>query len=293
MKAVMKTKEQVLRYISQCEFDDADWQKVLDYCRQNFGGGKAHRSIKPLPNSRSTYAQFLDWIDNGIGVGDIVRYGHTIGIVGAYTPGYARMAAYLSIEGNLICNTIEMAKDKIYRANDDEIDMMKGKLMDNAYEFSVSLSCCVKFYQPKDGEIVRVNNGGSSAIAIYHCSDAQCVNFYAYLENENVTQDKKCTNVRMFPSTKRDVQRLFSTLTKNKLEWQVRKKELRKVSMVRAAQYGRYWYLSDRFSICSDIDKYTKLHEERFQSGNYFVSYQAAILFAQRVQELRKEIAGD
>lgn len=289
----MKTKEQILRYISQCEFDDDDWQRVLDYCRQKFGGGKAHRSIRPLPNSKSSYACFLDWIDNGIGVGDIVRYGHIIGIIGAYTPGYARLAAYLTLDGNLICDAMEIAKDKIYQADEDDINTMKRKLTDNACEFSVSLSSCVKSYQPKDGEAVRITNGDELTTAIFHTFDAKYACFYVYIDGGDVIQNKKCavSDIKMSLPTKRDMQRLSAALSKNRLEWHTGRKILRDVVMLRSEKNGRYWYLSDRFSVCSDVDKYTKLHEERWRCGNYFVSYQSAILFCQKVQEVRKWIA--
>lgn len=290
----MKTKEQILRYISQCEFSDDDWQKVLVYCRQRFGGGKAHRSLKPLPNSISTYQMFLDWIDSGVGVGDIVRYGHTIGIIGAYTPGCAKLAAYLSFDGELVDNTIEIAKSKIYRANDAEIALMKQKLIAKSFDFSVSMSCCVKTYQPKGGEIVRVTKDKVQTTAVFRSNDGQFNYFYVYIEDGIVVKDKECEvgSIVMATSTKTDIQRLMVTLAKNKLEWLPRRRILRSVEMSRAAKSERYWYLSDRFSVCSDIDKYTKLHDERHKYGNYFVSYQAAVLFAQKVRELRKEIAG-
>lgn len=290
----MKTREQILRYISQCEFQNDDWQKVLGYCRQRFGGGKAHKALKPLQDSLSTYQEFLDWIDNGVGVGDTVRYGHTIGVVGASTPNLIKLAAYLSFDGEFIENEVTVYKNKVYKANDTEIALMKQKLIANALEFSVSLSRFVKTYQPKDGEIVRVTAGTLQTTAIFHLNDGQFNSFYVYVENHEIIKDKKvgAGEAVMSPPTKTDTQRLLVALAKNKLEWLPRLRALRSVELSRAVKGGRYWYLSDRFSVCSDVDKYTKAHDERHKHGNYFVSYQAAILFMQKVKELRKEIAG-
>lgn len=290
----MKTNGQILRYISQCEFSEDDWQKVLDYCRNRFGGGKAHKSISPLPNSQSTYDQFLDWIDCGIGVGDVVRYGHTIGIIGAYTSGCARLGAYLSFDGELIVDVMEISKGKIYKANDAEIAAMEQKLAANALEFSVSLSTCVKTYQPKVGDIVRIARGDKKMSAIFRASDGELNYFYAYVDDAGVSIDKTLpvsVSIMSLP-TKTDIQKLMVALAKNNLEWSARQRILRHVEMSRAAKNGRYWYVGDRFSVCSDIDRYTKLHDERHKCGNYFVSYQTAVLFAQKVQDLRKEIAG-
>lgn len=289
----MKTKEQILRYISQCEFSDDDWQRVLIYCRQRFGGGKAHRALKPLPNSASTYQMFIDWIDSGVGVGDVVRYGHTLGIVGAYTPGCIKLAVYLSFDGELIDNTIEVVKSKVYQANDAEIALMKQKMIAKDFEFSVSMSCCVKTYQPKGGEIIRVTKDKNQTTAVFRSNDGQYNYFYVYVDDGKIIKDKEIEigNVVMSPPTKTDIQRLMVTLAKNKLEWLPRRRILRSVEMSRAAKNEKYWYLSDRLSVCSDIDKYTRLHDERHKCGNYFVSYQAAVLFTQKVRELRKEIA--
>lgn len=290
----MKTSEQILRYISQCEFPKDDWQKVLDYCRGKFGGGKAHKSQNPLPDSQSTYEQFIDWIDNGIGVGEIVRYGHTLGIVGAYTPGCARLGAYLSFDSELICDTMDIAKSKIYKANDAEIALVKNKLAACALKFSVSLSTCVKTYQPKGGDIVRVTDGSNQTSAIFRSNDGVSNYFYAYVDNGKVITDKEILmeSATLSLPTKTDIQRLMVALAKNNLEWSARLRVLRHVEVSRAAKNGRYWYVGDRFSVCSDLDKYTKLHDERHKCGNYFVSYQTAVLFAQKVQDLRKEIAG-
>lgn len=290
----MKTKDQILRYISQCVFPDDDWQKVLDYCRDKFGGGKAHRAIRPLPNSESTYQQFIEWIENGIGVGDIVRYGHTIGIIGAYTPGYARLAVYLSMDGELIENTIEIVKDKIYKANEFEENEIRRKLLCNGLEFSVSLSCCVKAYQPKNGTIVRVTEGKNKTTAIFHCADEEYFYFYAYVDGDTVIKDKECDRGSAVISvpTKTDKDKLMAALANNKLEWLPRFKTLRAIELSRAKKNGRYWYLGDKFSICSDVDKYTTLHNERYKFGNYFVNYKEAILFSQQVVELRKQIIG-
>lgn len=290
----MKTKDQILRYISQCVFPDDDWQKVLDYCREKFGGGKAHRAIRPLPNSESTYQQFLEWIDNGIGVGDVVRYGRTLGIIGAYTPGYARLAAYLSMDGELIENAIEIAKDKIYKVNEFEEAEIKRKLLSNGLEFSVSMSCCIKAYQPKNGEIVRVTEGKNKTTAIFRKIDGEYVCFYVYVDGSKVIKDKRCdrSDIEMSAPTKTDKNKLEIALANNKLEWSSRYKVLRSLEYSRATKNGRYWYLGDKFSVCSDVDKYTVLHNERYKFGNYFVSYKEAILFSQKVVELRKQIVG-
>ena len=288
----MKTRAQIVKYTSQCHFSDDDWQKVLDYCREHYGGGKVHRSLKSL--SEATYQQFLDWIDNGYGVGDVVRYGHTLGILGAYTPDYAYLAAYLSFEKELVEQKMEIPVYKIIKATDSDKAFIADKLQSMNMEFSVSLACLMKKYQPDNGDIVRVTANNIQTTGIFRTKDDDNIYFYAYVQGGNILKDYTIPikSVDIAKPTKTDVERLQVALAKNRMEWSARHKTLRIVENARAAKGGRYWYLSEIFSIVSDIDMYTKKHNERHKNGNYFCSYGTAILFAQKVQALRKEIAG-
>lgn len=290
---LMKTREQILRYISQCGFQGDDWQKVLDYCRQRFGGGKAHKSPDLSPRSMSTYDEFIEWIDNGIGVGDVVRYGHTVGIIGAYTPNYAKLSAYLSFDGELIDNDMEIVKSKIYKATDEDKSLMKQKMVAKGLEFSVPLSRCIKAYQPKGGDVVSIANGDIQTTGIFRAKDEEHNYFYVYIDGDKVVKDMTCEvgSVVMSPPTKGEYRHFLAVLTKNNLEWNPRQCVLRLIEATRAPKGKKYWYINDRFRICADIDKYTKLHDERHKQGNYFVSYQSAVLFCRRMCELRKEMA--
>lgn len=288
----MKTKVQIIKYTSQCRFSDEDWQKVLDYCRERFGGGRIHKSLKPL--SESTYQQFLDWIDNGYGVGDVVRYGHTIGILGAYTPDYAYLAVYFSFERQLIEQKLEIPGYKIIKATDNNKAEIEQVLRSMDMKFSVSLACLMKTYQPDNGDIVRITIKNIQTTAIYRSKDDVKLYFYAYVQNGNILKDYSIIkeNAIVSKPTKTDVERLQVALAKNQMEWSTRHKVLNLVENARVTKGGRYWYLSETFSICSDMDMYTKKHDERHKNGNYFCAYGAAILFAQKVKSIRKEIAG-
>lgn len=288
----MKTREQVAKYVSQCHFSDEDWQKVLDYCRKHFGGGRVHKSIKPL--SESTYQQFLLWVDYEFGPGDIVHYGNTTGIVYAYTPDYACLGAYLSYDGDLIGQKLEVLGHKIERASDGEKELMLNKLRAKNLRYSISLGCLFPNYKPTDGEFVRVTIGKLKTTGVFRMSDGKFFYFYIYVSNGKILKDYSVSmsEVTVSKSTKTDVERLLMTLSQNKLEWSVSHKILRNIDNARAAKGGRYWYLSERFSVRSDVDMYTKKHDERFKNFNYFCSFSAAMLFSSKVQNIRKEIAG-
>lgn len=288
----MKTKEQIRKYISQCNFPDEDWQQVLDYCQKQSVGGRVRKALKPL--SESTYQQFLDWIDNGYGVGDIVRYGHTLGILGAYTPDYAYLAVYLSLDDELIEDKLEIPKYKIMKSSEGDRQKICNLLKSMDVVFSEASACLMKTYQPDNGDIVRVTIGDLQTTGIFRVNDGSNLYFYAFVQDGKIVKNHTATvgSVTISKPTKTDVERLQIALAKNKMEWFARRKELRVVENARAAKGGRYWYLSELFFISSDIDMYTKKHNERHKNGNYFCAYGTAVLFAQKVIDLRKEIAG-
>ena len=288
----MKTNEQIAKYAAQCCFSDEDWQRVLSYCKNHFRGCRLHRAQRPL--SDSNFDQFLSWIDKGFGVGDIVRYGHTIGIVGAYTPDYVCLAAYLSFDRTLINQRMIVPGYKLIQSIESDRAEIQ-KLMEAAdLKFSVSLACLAPAYAPNNGDIVRVITNGIHTTGIFKAKKTQEWSFYALVKGGEILRD--CTlptcSISVSLPTKTDIERLQVVLAHNQMEWAARQKELRSVPNARADKGGRYWYLSEKLSVVSDVDRYTKKHDERHKNGNYFCSYSTAILFSQKIKNIRKELAG-
>lgn len=285
----MKTKEQILKYVAQCSFEDSDWQRVIDYCTLNYNVKRMARGNKNLP--MSTFDEFKLWIKYGFGVGDIVKYGNVVGVLGYVSPNYVYLSAYLSLDGELIQNKLELLPHKLIAATEDEAKNFQDTMYTLGWQFSLSLSACVPMYKPKNGEIVRITTDSMQTVGIVRCIVEGLVSFYAYVDGDKIVRDRGMllSECVFSTPTKTELFRLQEALAKNRMEWSPRHKTLKMVGIERAEKRGRYWYLSDRLAICSDIDGYTKTHNERFQVGNYFVSYQAAILFMQKVKALVKE----
>lgn len=279
----MKTKNQIFRYISQCSFPKDDWQQVLDYCRLHFGGGNAHKSQHPL--SGSTYQQFLDWIDKGVGVGDIVCYGHTLGIVGGYSPKVAYLSAYLSFDGRLIVEKMNVDTGKLRVAEVKDIEKFNQLMADNGLRFSVKSSTLIKAYIPADGDFVRVSKGKMIMPAIFRADDGQRYCFYVVASGKSIFENEidNKDDVIILAPTKTENLRLLETLSVNGLEWSAKDKCLRKMSDKRVKKWGRYYYITDTLDIESDADTYTKAHDRRFKCGNYFPNFQEAFRVRERV----------
>lgn len=220
--------------------------------------------------------------------------GTLLGFWGAYTPDYACLAAYMSFEGELIEQRLEIPRYKVIRPTEGDRQKIHDKLKSMNMAFSVSFGCLTKVYQPDNGDIVRITGCDFQTTGIYRVTDGETLYFYAFVQGGGIVRDYsvKAGLVTVSRPTKTDVERLQVALAKGKLEWLARHRMLKMVESARVSKGERYWYLSETFSICSDVDMYTKRHDGRHKNGNYFCAYGTAILFAQKVKGLIKEIAG-
>lgn len=285
----MKTIEQVISYISQCEFPNSDWPLVQDYCKEHFGGRNVSRARNPL--YVSTYRQFTEWVDSGFGPGDIVRYGHTVGIVSTSVPDIAILAAYCDFEGNLITRNLQIFPSKILPLEDKPAQEFRELMFKNGVDFSVKDGKIVKVYTPKNFSYVSFKLDGSTSVStgLLLGSDGCEYHFSALLIDNTLYIDHKielrCTPLKK--ATLKEVQKLHSKASR--LGWAL---EGRKHTFVRKSERnpkGKYWYITDRFTVTADKDSGTAKHDARFEAGNYFTDETEAVLFARDLVMRRKE----
>lgn len=285
----MKTIEQIIRYTSQCEFPEDDWQLVLDYCRNSYSGGKIHKALKP--KDKSTYRQFLEWIDNGFGSGDIVRYGHTSGIVSLATPNKIVLGAYCDFEGNLIMQELEVFPNKVMPLEDKPKREFRELVFSKGYDFSVRNGRFAELYIPKKYSYVSFNydDNPSVSIGMYLESRDNKYYFAALLLNGELmidcSIDCRCTPLKA--STLKEIQTLHSKAAKE--GWTLEGRTNTFTQKQTRNYKGKYWHLTDRFTVIADMDMGGAKHDERYEVGNYFIDETEAVLFAQEIIRKRKE----
>lgn len=285
----MKTLNQIIRYTFQCRFPDEDWQKVLDYCRERFKGGKIHRSIKPI--SDSTYDQFIEWIDRGLGSGDLVSYGNTMGIVCSSTPDKTFLAAYCDYEGNLIDRQMEVLNPERLRPLDDERSRVFRKLMiDNGLDYSTRSHITIPLYTPKENFYVIIGNNdyGTADVGMYLESDGYKYKFAALVHKGELMMDcwidTDYTPLRKADAP--DVQRFHKAISKAGYTYNSRVKQF--VKQPNIGSDNIYYYLNDRFDIITEKDNGEDKHAERFAVGNYFLDYGEALMFMKEIRKMRE-----
>lgn len=283
----MKKLHQIKRYISHCKFPDDDWQKVLAYCRERFSGGKVHRALSPI--SESTYEQFKEWLGTGLGSGDMISYGKTMGVIKTCTPEVTILAAYCDYDCNLIVKDMKVQNVERLKYLDLERQSKLRTLMYNSgYYYAEDVCTVIKMYTPKENYYVSYNNDITevSGIGMYSKSDNNKYYFLAFLDKDglhlNYEIDINCTPLCQI--TDKEKARFHKALEKAGLTFNVR---LNKLVKIPPRGNNKYWYLNECFEIVQDKDTGGKRHSVRYDAGNYFTDYTQAILFMQEVKKIR------
>lgn len=284
----MKTLNQIIRYTSHCRFSDEDWQKVLCYCRERFKGGKTHKALKPI--STSTYTEFLDWIDHGLGSGDMVSYGNTPGIIVSSTPDKTLLTAYLDYDGNLMTQQMEVLNpERLMRLDDKRSRQLRKLLIDNGLDYSPSSHGLVSLCTLKENLYVVIgdNDDGTADVGMYLESDGYKHRFAALVKSGELLLDcwidTDYTPLRRADSS--DIQRFHKIISKAGYTYNARVKQF--IKQPNVGSDNIYYYLNDRFEIVTDKDNGGDVHAARFAVGNYFLDFGEALMFMKEVRKMR------
>lgn len=286
----MKTLDQIIRYTTNCHFSNEDWEKIRVFCREYENGGYIHKSKTTI--SESSYEEFIQWLNNGFGSGDMVSYGNTMGIVGDSTPEKTYLIAYCDYEGNLIAKQMDVLEpERLLPLSEDRKIELRKKLYNKGLDYIIKTSELVRMYTPQKKLYYTYKNNftGQNGVGIYFESKDHKYIFSVYLEN-GVLELKKEIDINytpLRPAQDKEIKRLHKALVKEGLVYNERVEDF-----IKAPVRGRnnvYWYLNDRFQIVMDRDNGDKRHGARFESGNYFLDHMEANLFMSEVIKLRKE----
>ena len=282
-----KTKYQVNRYITHCRFPDDDWQKVLTYCRSN-KLGYAHKAAHP--RSGSSYSQFLEWIESGYGAGDVVRYGHTIGILSTCTPEYSELCAYYTADRKLLISNLQISNDRIMPSTNDDAKMIYGDLRMLGMDFDERLSIIHERLLPKPYMRISYSYNNVHGYGVISEYEGNYAHFLFGIEGKKVRLD---FNIPVYeltakPVDKNDVVVMNDMLAVANLRWNVSLNQLETIG-ARAVLGAAYWYITDKFTIGSAIENGTPTCNVRHENGNYFIDFKEASDFLQSIHNMRKK----
>lgn len=280
-----KLEDQVFRYVSFASFSTEDWRKVCLYCSRK-GIKRLQKSQRP--RSESTYRQFVEWFECGIGAGDVVKYEGLLALVSLWTPQYAKICAFMELDGNIVPCEKQVPPETLEKCGKRESDAFSYALRSQGYGFDVRSSVVYKHRNLSSGDIVTYEVSGTSGIGIVHECNENYIKFFFSIEDgmvlHSLEYERKAIVFKRAIPQERDG--LFVNLERMGYQWSPKKKSLSKV-LPKVMKGKMYYYLTDRFEIGKAVEDEKANSRLRYSNGNYFVTREEIEEFILKLKSIR------
>lgn len=295
----MKTKKQIDHFLRKRKYkSEIDFEGISLYCKNKYGI-KLH-----VPSSYSTtdhaldYAAFANWLESGYGAGDVVKWGEYIGLVQDSNIEDVKICLRIDRNGPNF-DSITIPIQDITHADENALKRINHVLDEMGKEFgnpffvitdkfipgSGSLVCFQNHQTGQDGYgVVRQIQKSGEIIMYCYCYKGKTVKFnmHEYLGNVN---DFSFTS---FKPTDYPRKALETELNKAGKSWNHYLKRIEPVNM-RVDLNERYWYITDKMQVTSDIEKNKATSNKRYLAGNYFKREEDAVAILAAEMEIRRD----
>jgi len=284
-----KSKDQIVRHVANCKFPEDEWNLVLNYCKINYGSG-IHKAI--IPKSKSTFAQFKEWVERGFASGDIVSIGNSVGIIADQTPEATFISALLDENGVLTQDEIIVPLEKVKLAKKKEKKRLEDALDAELLVFNVRLSKLMKKKQARSFSRVEFEYEGRTIYGITGEISNNIIPFVAIVDDKGgdvkTNIEIPIEKITFKDIRKKGVDKLSQSLSANGLRWNHESNVLEPIPR-RATKGSTYWYINDRFKVVSGKEDGKPATDARYACGNYFVDFQKAFDLLIKINEIINE----
>ena len=280
-----KSPHQIARYLLHCRFSDNDWRLVLDFCSKN---RLPKPSKSPKPRSKSTFNQFIQWIENGLGSGDVAKYEGSTVLVSTFTPDYARIAALMLRSGKIELCEKQVAPELLQKVKDTEARSFQYTMRQSGLGFDVRSGIAYKLKEVGVGHFVSYEAGGTEGVGVVMSVTQDKLTLFFAIENNTLLHNVEYlrTNV-VYSLAGGDLRASALVFLKDKgFLWDARRKSLVSV-LPKSDNGGYYYYITDHFGIGRAVENGKTDAKLRYNNGNYFLTREEAEKFCIRVRALR------
>lgn len=300
----MKTKEQIDQFLKTKKFvSEEDFTLINSYCMTEHKI-RLHVPSKYISGPDSIDCpSFINWLKNGFGGGDIVKWDNCIGLVCKSTLENVEIGLTISSEGSsfdkqIISNKIlssgsESDKARIYEALE-----AAGMEFGNPY-----LVISEKFI-PTEGDLIHFtkHDGSFEGYGVVRLVDKHTgdIVLYCYLEKGGkiyYSMEEHIGNIKDFkfsPFKAADYPRklMETELEKVGKSWNHSLKRIEPINM-KVAVGEKYWYITDKMTVTSDIDNGKITAHKRYLAANYFKNESDAYRILSEEVELRRNFLAE
>lgn len=295
----MKTKKQIDHFLRKRKYkSEIDFEGISLYCKNKYGI-KLH-----VPSSYSTtdhaldYAAFANWLESGYGAGDVVKWGEYIGLVQDSNIEDVKICLRIDRNGPNF-DSITIPIQDITHADENALKRINHVLDEMGKEFGNPFFVITDKFIPGSGSLVCFQNhqtgqdgygvvrqiqksGEIIMYCYYYKGETVKFNMHEYLGNVN---DFSFTS---FKPTDYPRKALETELNKAGKSWNHYLKRIEPLNM-RVGLNERYWYITDKMQVTSDIEKNKATSNKRYLAGNYFKREEDAVAILEAEMEIRRD----
>lgn len=303
----MKTKKQIEHYLSRKKYrTEMDFEGINLYCKNKFGIKLHHPSSYSTEETALDYAAFAEWMEHGYGAGDVVEWEENgEKIIGLVQDGDTKQVRIcLRIDGNApIFDFLVLDGQLIHPAKENALKRISEVLDAAGKEFGNPFFVIADKYRPNSCSLVTFQNhktGQSGYGVVRIIKQTGEIIMYCYVikgetAKYNMNEFLGVVDDFSFQSfTPADYERklLDNALAKCGKTWNHFLKRVEPLTM-KVAKGERYWYITDKMQVTSDVERETATSNKRYLAANYFKRQEDAIRILSEEMEIRRNFLAE
>lgn len=287
-----------------------DYKRILGIC-QSDGSFQPNHTYSIDANTGITVLDYIDWVDNRFGAGDICNIDSQTVICGKSGFKVATIVGRLSGD-KVIATADKVSQNELTEATEAQKYDFYCALLSQHLQFSLKEMKLVERYVPQPGDRVIFTSPTKSGLGVIKeiHFDTDQVDFFCYYINETgeVGYSMDCKNITtlsdvifepMNNSSQRQTKgngiylqrKLNKELARFGKVWNEKLHRIEPLSpMVPVGE--KYWYLNDKMELIADVERGGIVSRRRYYAANYFKTMAEGLTYQGKITTLLRSRYG-
>ena len=296
---LMKTKKQVQAYLQAHNFATAsDLELVIAFCQQKriLTPKEFPTFTTPGPDKAQT---FIEWFEHGFGCGDIAtnNTGNCV-LISNNDLNKVEICAYRGDNGIWKEKKASYQASALSPVDSETATNMIIEFGRQDLEFDYEELTAKKKYIPAINERIEFSKGDHVGLGVVRSVDIEsgeielyCYFWYDTKEIGHNMHEKNICDLYSYQHSEQTVvatRRMNRELNKLGKVWNDKLHRIEPV-VSKAVKGERYWYINDKMKLVQDKEKDTPTSHFRYIGGNYFLDYDEAFEYLNKLNEILRD----